>query len=123
MKKKFFSLILLVTFVLSIPAVLFAQGGGSTAGDPEKIVNPLGPNGADNLNDFIKKILEGIIKIGIPIIALAIVYCGFLFIQARGNSKELETAKQALIYTIIGAAILLGAWALSQLISDTVLSL
>jgi len=85
-----------------------------------KIKNPISYN---NINDFIRAILQGAIKIGIPIIALAIIYSGFLFVSARGNSEKLSEAKNALLYTCIGAAILLGAWAIAQLISETILAL
>ena len=87
----------------------------------QKIDNPI-PN-ITSLPQLIKTILEGVLKIGIPVIALAIIYSGFLFVQARGNPGEIEKAKNSLVYTLIGAAILLGAWAIAQLISETVLSL
>ncbi|MEK7572281.1 MAG: pilin [Patescibacteria group bacterium] len=86
----------------------------------EKIDNPIS---ATTIQGLIKTILEGVLKIGIPIIALAIIYSGFLFVQARGNPGEIEKAKNSLVYTLIGAAILLGAWAIAQLISETVLAL
>ena len=85
--------------------------------------NPLGPNGIDSVPKFIQVLLEGVLRIGIPIVALAIIYCGFLFVSARGNSEKLGKAKDALLYTLIGAAILIGSWAIAQLISDTVLAL
>ncbi|KKQ03101.1 MAG: hypothetical protein US18_C0017G0016 [Parcubacteria group bacterium GW2011_GWB1_36_5] len=85
--------------------------------------NPLGPNGIDSVPKFIQVLLEGVLRIGIPIVALAIIYCGFLFVSARGNSEKLGKAKDALLYTLIGAAILLGSWAIAQLISETVLAL
>ncbi|OGI86327.1 hypothetical protein A3A05_01955 [Candidatus Nomurabacteria bacterium RIFCSPLOWO2_01_FULL_41_12] len=81
------------------------------------------PINQTSLNGFIKTLLEGALKVGIPLIALAIIYCGFLFVQARGNSEKITKAKDALLYTLIGAAILLGSWAIAQLISDTVLAL
>ena len=56
-------------------------------------------------------------------VALAIIYCGFLFVSARGNTEKLTKAKEALLYTVIGAAILLGSWAIAIMISETVLSL
>lgn len=85
------------------------------------ICNPI--KNADTLNDLIKTFLEGAIRIGIPIVALAIIYCGFLFVQARGNKEQITKAKDALMYTLIGAAILLGSWAFAQLISRTVLAI
>ena len=113
--KKFF----LPIFILLLPIVSLADG--STC-DPTKgqICNPIN---AGSLEGLIKTILEGVLKIGIPIIALAIIYSGFLFVAARGNSEKITKAKDALLYTLIGAAILLGAWALALLISSTVLSL
>jgi hypothetical protein len=87
--------------------------------EPGKICNPISQ---DTLNGFIKTLLTGILKIGIPIVALAIIYCGFLFVEARGNTEKLTKAKSALLYTLIGSAILLGSWAIAELISNTILS-
>jgi hypothetical protein len=75
------------------------------------------------VDGFIKTILVGVIKIGLPIVALAIIYSGFLFVSARGKPEALKKAKDAFLYSLIGAAILLGSWALAQLISDTVTKL
>lgn len=118
---------LLIVFVLSFvffsPLLALAQSsgvGGTTAPTVVKIKNPIK---VDNVNDFIKTILEGVIKIGIPLIALAIIYSGFLFVTAQGKEAKLTEAKDALLYTVIGAAVLLGSWALAQLISETVLAL
>ena len=47
--------------------------------------NPLSDK-TDNIPAFIQTFLEGVLKVGIPIIALAIIYSGFLFVEARGNS-------------------------------------
>jgi len=115
--------VLFFILYLVLPVLSLAQanvpppviGGGNT-----KIVNPIN---ATTINGLIKTILEGVLKIGIPLVALAIIYSGFLFVIARGNSEELKKAKDALLYSVIGAAVLLGSWALAQLISDTVLQL
>ena len=116
-------LLLITIFVLVVfmPAFSFAQVTqpiGNTA--TTTINNPISVN---NINDFIKVILVGVIKIGIPIVALAIIYSGFLFVSAQGNPEKLKEAKRALMYTLIGAAILLGSWAIAQIISETVLAL
>ncbi len=86
------------------------------------INNPLGP-GVSTINEFIKVLLEGVLKIGLPLVALAIIYCGFLFVMARGSAEKITKAKDTLLYTLIGAAILLGSWAIAQLIVETVTSL
>lgn len=112
-----FFLVLFNTFSL----ITYAQvTGGGPKQNFETINNPIA---ADNVQDLVKDILEGVIRIGIPLIALAIIYSGFLFVTAIGNPGKVEEAKNALLNTVIGAAILLGAWGLAQLISETVLSL
>ncbi|MFM7088786.1 MAG: pilin [Candidatus Paceibacterota bacterium] len=88
----------------------------------QTIDNPLDGK-IDNLNGFIKILLEGVIKIGIPLIAIALVYSGYLFVTAAGNPQKIEKAKDAFVYALIGGAILLGSWAIAQMISDTVLQI
>ncbi len=89
----------------------------SSAPTVEYLENPLK---VTSLTDFIKSVVDTVIKIAIPIIALAIIYSGFLFVSARGSTEKLEAAKRTFIYTLLGAAILLGAWALTQIVSDTI---
>lgn len=119
--KKNLPKILLIAFVMALPILSLAQQNVPPANDqPVKIVNPIK---AETINGLIKTILEGVIKIGMPIIVLAVIYSGFLFVSAQGNPEKVTDAKRALLYTLIGAAILLGSWAIAQLISETVLAL
>lgn len=115
--KKNLNKIVLIILVFILPIISFAEVCDPSSG---KICNPIKSN---TLIDLIQKILEGAIKIGLPIIVLAIIYSGFLFVQARGNSEKLSEAKRTLLYTLIGAAILLGSWGIAQLISETVKAL
>ena len=107
-------------FIGILLPVIFLRADNCDPATSGKICNPIAQN---SIQELIKSILEGAMKIGIPVIALAIIYSGFLFVQAQGKPEEIKKAKNALIYTLIGAAILLGAWAIAQLISETVLSL
>lgn len=83
------------------------------------IENPLGDSVSD-IPSFIEKILRFILTLAVPIVALAIIYTGFLFVTALGNSEKLKKAKQALVYTLIGAALLLGAFVIAEAIQGTV---
>jgi len=85
------------------------------------INNPI-PN-ITSIPNLIQTILEGALKIGMPVVALAVIYCGFLFVFARGNPEKLTKAREALLYTLIGAAILLGSWAIAKMISVTITGL
>src|SRR5258708_934701 len=102
---------LLLLGVLMTTSLVYAQNIDTHPPcDPAggKVCNPIDP--INSLPQLIKIFLTGALKIGIPVIALAIIYCGFLFVEARGNSEKLSKAKEALLYTVIGAAILLGSW-------------
>lgn len=112
----------MLAYAFLLPVVSFAQLAIEPCGAPApgKISNPIR---ACDINDFIQKFLEGALKVAIPLVALAIIYSGFLFVSARGNTEKLGKAKDALLYSLIGAAILLGSWAIARLISETVLAL
>ena len=111
--EKNLSQIFLLAFILVLPIVSFAQN--------TQIVNPL--SNVTSIPELIKTVLEGVIKIGMPVIVLAIIYCGFLFVAARGNPESIKKAKSALLYTLIGAAVLLGSWGIAQLITTTITEL
>jgi hypothetical protein len=93
------------------------------ANNPTATTTITNPISQTSINGFILVILQGVIKIGIPIVALAIIYSGFLFVAAQGKPEKLKEAKNALVYSLIGAAILIGSWAIAQLISNTILGL
>ena len=84
------------------------------------LTNPLK---SESILDLLTALLNVIVQVGIPLIALAIVYSGFLFVKAQGNESELSEAKKTLYWTVIGAAIVLGALVISQVIQTTVTSL
>ena len=73
-----------------------------------------------SLPGFIEGALKALVMIALPILTLFIVYSGFLFISAQGNSSKLEEAKKNFAYVIIGAILILGAWVIATLIGGTV---
>ena len=92
----------------------------ATATGPSNISvfqNPLKDN---TIQEFLVRFLEIVIQIAFPFIVLAVMYTGFLFVKAQGNPEELKTAKQAFLWTVVGALLILGALAVSELIKATV---
>ncbi|MDO8566900.1 MAG: hypothetical protein Q7R58_01970 [bacterium] len=91
------------------------------------LINPLNsgnctPNG-NCLETFLLNILEFVIRIGTIIVILMMVYVGFLFVAARGEPAKLTTARSALLWTVVGALILLGSQAIALGIKATVQAL
>jgi hypothetical protein len=100
-------------------------GGGSGTGGggkPYQLSNPL--KGANTITEFVALVFTKIVMpVAAVIAALAIIYSGFLMVMARGNEKELETAKRAFFYSVIGTAIVLGAWGIAVAIQNTINSI
>lgn len=109
---------LVVLFLILAPMVVLKADFSPCAEGTGKLCNPLGD--ITELKDLIKKILIAVVKIGIPLVVLAIIYSGFLFVTAMGNSEKLTKAKDAFIWSLIGGAVLLGSWAIAELIITTV---
>ncbi len=109
-------------YITVSPTLVLAQGGGrAPAPGTGPITNPLGS--IDSIPKLIDAILKIVVKVGLPLVALAIIYVGFLFVKAQGEPGKLTEAKEAFLYTVIGAGIVLGAFVISQAIQATVTSL
>lgn len=94
------------------------QGGGGTTGGGGGLTNPL--NSIDSLPALLDMVLKAVVQIGTILLTLALVYVGFLFVMAQGNEEKISNAKNALLWTIIGGLILLGASAIGAVIGSTV---
>lgn len=70
--------------------------------------------------NFLNKILEFVIRIGTVVVVLMTVWVGYLFVVAQGKEEKIREARQALLWTIVGALILLGSQAIAVAIKATV---
>ncbi|NCU28072.1 MAG: hypothetical protein EOM85_00125 [Candidatus Moranbacteria bacterium] len=113
-----YSLVLIVAFSFFLPAMII-NADNTTIQTQMSIDNPLGKDLTD-IPSFIKKAIEIVLTVGIPVLVLAIIYTGFLFIKAQGNKDELKKAKSALTGVLIGGALLLGAFVIAEAIGSTV---
>jgi|SRR3989344_7063924 len=80
--------------------------------------NPLGET--TEFKALINKVLEVLIDVGIPILVVFIVYAGFKFVTAQGNTTKLEEARKTLLWAVIGGAVLVGAKVIATAIQDTI---
>jgi hypothetical protein len=111
-----------VAIMLS-PLVSIAAAGsynGSTGGT-ETLQNPLG--GIDSICKLVNALLKAVMIIGVPIAVLFIVWAGFMFVLAQGNSEKLTKARSNFLYVIIGVGIFLGASLIASVIINTLTQL
>jgi type II secretory pathway component PulF len=102
-----FTLVLALVF---IPGVVDAQASGVS------FPNPIGKN---NINEILTAVLDFLTAIGAVLAVLFTVYAGFLFVTARGDEGAITKAKQTLFWTLVGALVVLGAYALAGVIENT----
>lgn len=75
------------------------------------------------IQDFFSAIIRTIITISIPIIVLLVIYAGFLFVTAGGNESQLTKAKVTILWTLVGAMVILGAFVILNVVTGTVESI
>lgn len=60
-------------------------------------------------DQFFERMLKIVEVIGTVVVAFFIIWAGFLFVSARGSEEQVTKAKSVFIWTVVGAAILMGA--------------
>jgi len=71
-----------------------------------KIENPLG--GEDyTFRDFIDKIITFLFNVALAVVPLMVVIAGFYLVTAAGEPARIQTAKNIILYTIVGFVIIL----------------
>ncbi|MBA3789420.1 hypothetical protein H0X32_03460 [Patescibacteria group bacterium] len=78
------------------------------------------PLNSSTLTDLLNKVLTYVVQLGAIFLTIMLVYVGFLFVSARGNEEGIKKARSALLWTVVGGLLLLGAKALSDVITATV---
>ena len=80
-----------------------------------EICNPIQ---SSTFGDLMSKIAGIAAQIGLPLVVVFMIYAGFLFVSARGNEEQLKKAKTTFFWTIIGALLVVGAYAISEAIKN-----
>ena len=89
-----------------------------SSGTNATLMNPL--KAGTSLEQLLMDILAFIIRIGTIVVIFMVVYVGYMFVVAQGKPEEIKKARTALLWTVIGALILLGAQAIATGIKETV---
>lgn len=73
----------------------------------------------NTLKDFIHLLISIIQAVGIPLLVVAIIYSGYLLLSAGENEADVTKAKTWIFWTLVGAAIILGAQVIADLVFST----
>ncbi len=97
-------------------------GNGINGSGGSKIINPLAGK-ADDIPTFLLMIINILLVFATPFIVLFIMYAGYLFVTAAGNPSEIESARSALLWAVVGGVIILAAKIILGVIQGTVAGL
>ena len=122
------SFILVMLLVFAIPA-LFVHAQSDLPGNTGQmtdlpgntgttLINPL--SAETDLETFLRGILDVVISVGTVVVILMLVYVGFLFATTSVNPENKVKARTALLWTLVGSLVLLGAKAIAEGIEATV---
>ncbi|PIR69563.1 MAG: hypothetical protein COU47_02300 [Candidatus Niyogibacteria bacterium CG10_big_fil_rev_8_21_14_0_10_46_36] len=68
------------------------------------------PVDSGTFGELITKIAAIITQVTLPLVILFLILAGAMFVFGRGNPQQLARAKTIFWWTVIGAAIIVGAW-------------
>ena len=81
------------------------------------LTNPLK---AESVQDLILAVVKTVLKLAIPIAVLFIIWSGFKFVMAQGNPEKIKGAIKTFQWTVIGLAVIFGAYVIATIIKSTI---
>lgn len=93
--------------------------GGGTSGGTGGSYTLLNPLGVENIADIIKKVAYYLsVYIAPPIVTIMILIAGFYFLTAGDKPERLITARQIILWTVVGYVIILISWGATSIIAE-----
>lgn len=123
---KYFLGSVFIFFVIVSTGTAFATGSelnddntGSELNDDNAITidNPIK---SDTVQALFTDIIGIVLVFAIPIIVFFIIFAGFKYVTAQGNSEAISEANRMLLYALIGGLLILGANVLIEVVQGTV---
>lgn len=99
---------------------------GTTAAGSKSLINPIAcsaqaaskPGGC--MIELLLKIIDVLLTFALPLIIFYIMYAGFQYVTAQGDSGQVSKAHESLKYAIIGGVLILGAKLIINVIQGTI---
>ena len=118
-----------LAYILAVPVHVFARGAEGAYGQTDstktglqfQIDSPLRRE-IFSLETLLTAVLNVLLVLAVPIIVFFLILAGFNYVTAQGNPEKIKTATRSLTYAIIGAVLILGGVAISEIIESVVRS-
>lgn len=93
------------------------SGGAAGKCDSQHFCNPIAAN---DLSGLLSSLLRVLTAIGAVVVVFFIILAGFNYVTARGDEKKIQSATKTFTWTVIGAAVILGAQVIADALKGTV---
>ncbi len=97
------------TCILLLPSAVFAQ--------QTKIANPAARYAT--LNDFLLMLLDLFLLVMMPLMILLLIYGGYRIVASAGDEAAIKSGKSIVLWSLVGAAIILGARVIYYMVAGT----
>jgi hypothetical protein len=115
-RARFASVAAALSLWLSSIGTVTAEGGTDRC--PEgQLCNPIK---YPDITTFLLAILDVAIQYGALLIVFFIVFAGFKFVTAQGNTEKISDARKMLTWIVVGAFVLLGVYVIRAAICGTI---
>lgn len=68
---------------------------------------------------FLMALLNIVVQYGALLVVFFLVYTGFKFVTAQGNTEKIQDAKKMLVWVVVGAFVILGVFVIKAAICGT----
>ncbi len=113
-KMRVYAYTLTITLSLVLAQYAFAACTGGTLCNPLK---------STTVSGFLISVIEVLLIFALPVVVFFIMYSGYLFVTAAGDTSQIEKARASLTWSIIGGVVVLGAQAIMTVVQNTVKAL
>ena len=111
-----FILIFLFVFIGNIFIINFTFGAtDSTVTTGGGFANPLGTT---DITTLLKKIISYLIMIGAPILAIMVIYGGYLILTAGDDPEKVKGGKNTILYATIGYIIIISSYGIIYIVKE-----
>ena len=104
MRKMFYWFWGWVLMLLLLPGVVGAAVSGNVSAPDPTLSNPLT---TDSITGILDKVVDFLLTLAAPIAVVMTIYAGYLFLTAGDKQEQVKTARQTLLYVVIGVAVLI----------------
>ncbi len=110
--------IIFVTSIMFSTVVVPVYADGTEQSNKSGFLN--NPLKYDDVYKLITDLLKLLTQIAIIVCTFFIIYGGFTYVTAAGDTTKIQKAHATLLWSVVGTAVLLGASVLSDILGNTV---